>query len=76
VVPEPIGQPRVFVSHGTEDPILPIDACSGAFVPPLRAAGYTVEFEVFDGGHTVPPAIADKAFRWWTEGEPAGEPLR
>ena len=71
VVPEPVGRPRVFVSHGTEDQILPIEACSGAFVPQLRAAGYTVQFEVFDGGHTVPPAVADKAFRWWTEGDPA-----
>jgi phospholipase/carboxylesterase len=67
-VPEPVGKPRVFVSHGTEDRILPIDTCSRAFVPALQSAGYEVWFEEFQGGHSVPPAVADKAFRWWVEG--------
>jgi phospholipase/carboxylesterase len=69
VVAEPTEQrPRVFVSHGTRDQILPIDACSRSFVPPLREAGYDVTFREFDGGHTVPPAIADEGFRWWLTG--------
>lgn len=67
-VPERVGQPRVFVSHGTEDRILPIDQCSRSFVPMLAAAGYVVEYEEFQGGHTAPPAVADKAFRWWLDG--------
>ena len=67
-VPEPVGNPRVFISHGTADPVLPIDACSGAFVPHLRQAGYEVMFRPFDGGHTVPPEIADEAMRWWLAG--------
>jgi phospholipase/carboxylesterase len=65
VVPEPLGQPRVFVSHGTADPVLPIDACSRSFVPALVGAGYDVRFDEFEGGHTVPPPVADAAFRWW-----------
>jgi len=64
-VPGTVGTPRVFVSHGTADPILPIDACSRRLVPPLREAGYEVQFTEFDGGHTVPPEIADEAARWW-----------
>ena len=36
VVPAAVGRPRVFVSHGTADPVLPIDACSRSFVPALR----------------------------------------
>jgi phospholipase/carboxylesterase len=64
-VPGTVGTPRVFVSHGTADPILPIDACSRRLVPPLRDAGYDVRFHEFDGGHTVPPPIADEAIRWW-----------
>jgi phospholipase/carboxylesterase len=67
-VPEAVGKPRVFVSHGTEDRILPIDVCSRSFVPPLVSAGYDVAYEEFPGGHTVPPAVANKAFRWWLEG--------
>jgi phospholipase/carboxylesterase len=72
-VPERVGQPRVFVSHGTEDRILPIDLCSRSFVPMLQETGYRVQFEEFPGGHGVPPAVADKAFSWWLEeSAPAG----
>lgn len=69
LVPGPTGRPRVFVSHGTADPILPIDACSREFVPPLRADGYEVRFREFDGGHTVPPQVADDGVRWWLDDE-------
>ena len=70
VAPYPTGKPRVFVSHGRTDPILPIDACSGAFVPSMREAGYDVNFREFDGGHTVPPPVSDEAVRWWLDGAP------
>jgi phospholipase/carboxylesterase len=74
VAPGPTGKPRIFISHGRSDPILPIDACSRSFVPTLRGAGYEVNFREFDGGHTVPPPIADEAVRWWLDGEtPADE---
>jgi phospholipase/carboxylesterase len=68
-VAEPNGRPRVFVSHGTSDPILPFEQCSGTIVPMLRQAGYEVEFDIFDGGHTVPPPVADAGVRWWLEGD-------
>ncbi|HEY8524264.1 MAG TPA: hypothetical protein VIL48_04825 [Acidimicrobiales bacterium] len=67
-VPEVVGQPRVYVSHGTADAILPIDACSRSFVPMLRDAGYDVRFDEFDGGHTVPPPVADAGVAWWLDG--------
>ena len=68
VIPGPLhGKPRMFISHGTTDPILPIDRCSRLFVPGLRAEGYDVTYEEFDGGHTVPPPVSDKAFAWWLE---------
>ena len=65
VAPDRVGRPRLFVSHGTVDAVLPIDACSRAFVPALERAGYDVRYREFDGGHTVPPPVADEAFRWW-----------
>ena len=71
VVPAPIGRPRVFVSHGNADPVLPIDACSRSFVPALREAGYDVRFDEFEGGHTVPPPVSDGAVRWWLGAPPA-----
>ena len=55
--PDLAGRPRVFVSHGTGDRVLPIDRCSRRLVPVLRADGYDVRYEEFDGGHVVPPDL-------------------
>ncbi len=60
------GQPRLFVSHGTSDPILPIDGASRRIVPALRGRGYDVTYREFDGKHEVPPAIATEAMTWAT----------
>ncbi|MGH9217381.1 MAG: alpha/beta hydrolase [Acidimicrobiales bacterium] len=68
VVPDPTAKPRIFISHGTADPILPIDACSRSFVPSLRRAGHEVNFREFDGGHNVPPPVSDEGVRWWLDG--------
>jgi hypothetical protein len=35
-------------------------------VPKLRAAGYDVKYQEFDGPHVVPPEIARQAFGWFT----------
>ncbi|WP_207455541.1 alpha/beta hydrolase [Herbiconiux sp. SYSU D00978] len=62
VVPGPReGRPPVFVSHGTSDPILPIDRCSREIVPRLRAEGYDVDYREFDDGHVVPPTVVAAA---------------
>jgi predicted esterase len=37
-------------------------------VPALQRAGYDVLYHEFDGGHTVPPDIAEEAFKWLREG--------
>ena len=57
------GRPRVFVSHGRTDEILPIDRCSRVIVPRLRRQGYDVTFRQFDGGHDVPPPIAREGMK-------------
>ena len=59
------GKPRIFISHGTNDAILPIDSCSRRLVPELKRGGYIVKYQEFDGPHTVPREIADQAFRWF-----------
>jgi phospholipase/carboxylesterase len=58
------GRPQVFISHGTADPILPIDRCSRVIVPQLRRRGYDVTFREFDGRHEVPASIAAAAMTW------------
>jgi phospholipase/carboxylesterase len=55
------GSPRIFVSHGVEDEVLPIDPCSRRLVPLLRKAGYDVDYREFPAGHVVPPEMVDAA---------------
>jgi phospholipase/carboxylesterase len=55
------GSPRIFVSHGTRDRVLPIDRCSHRIVPSLKRDGYDVHYREFDGGHTILPEIALEA---------------
>ena len=52
--PGQAGTPKVFISHGTEDDVLPIDRCSRRLAPALRRAGYDLEYREFVGGHVVP----------------------
>jgi phospholipase/carboxylesterase len=59
------GSPRLFISHGTHDPVLPVERCSRRIVPQLRRAGYDVRYHEFDGPHTIPPAIAREAVTWF-----------
>ena len=66
--PEPVGRPRVFVSHGVADDVLPIGACSRRLVPRLRAAGYEVRYREFPEGHLVPAELALEAMAMLAEG--------
>ena len=61
-----VGRPRIFVSHGTRDQVLSIDATSRIFVPKLRGARYGVRYREFEGPHTVPQDIAQEALGWFT----------
>jgi predicted esterase len=58
------GKPRLFVSHGVHDQVLPIDLCSRRIVRDLRGDGYEVRYTEFDGGHAVPTDIAGAALDW------------
>jgi phospholipase/carboxylesterase len=59
--PDTVGQPSIYVSHGTEDDVLPIERCSRRLVPRLQAAGHAVRYEEFEGGHSVPDWAARDA---------------
>ena len=58
------GKPRIYVSHGVEDEILPIDRCSRRIVPALKRNGYDVVFKEFIGGHTIPAEIATAGMKF------------
>jgi phospholipase/carboxylesterase len=51
-------------AHGTRDRVLHVERCSRRIVPMLRASGYTVRYEEFDGGHEVPAGIASAVASW------------
>lgn len=55
------GKPRVYVSHGVHDRVLPVAACSRKVVPRLESAGYDVLYREFGGAHTVPAEVAEEA---------------
>lgn len=60
-------KPRIFISHGTQDPILPVGASRNDTVPLLRKRGYDVTYREFDGGHLVPAEISEAALDWFLE---------
>jgi phospholipase/carboxylesterase len=60
-----VGNPAIFISHGTNDNILPIETTSRRFVPRLKEGGYDVHYREFTGGHMVPPDVAREAFTWF-----------
>jgi phospholipase/carboxylesterase len=59
-----VGKARIFLSHGTDDPILPIDGASRSIARDFRSAGFSVTLREFAGEHTIPPEVAREAFRW------------
>ena len=66
------GRPALFVSHGTEDEILPIEACSRRLMPKLNRAGYYGQYMEFPGPHTVPPEVHQAALAFLLAGAEAG----
>jgi phospholipase/carboxylesterase len=53
----------VFQSHGTDDPLLPY-AIAEQLRDALVAAGMSVTFDSFDGGHGIPPATMKRLGEW------------
>jgi phospholipase/carboxylesterase len=62
---QPVGKPRIFVSHGTDDTILPVTTSRDVIVPTLRGSGYKVRYEEFLGGHEVTIGVSNLALNWF-----------
>jgi predicted esterase len=67
------GRPALYISHGTDDRVLPIARCSRPIVRALQGARYEVAYREFRGGHEIPAQIASEAVRWWLSGPLAQE---
>jgi predicted esterase len=59
----PHGKPRIFISHGTRDHILPIDRCGRRIAASLISRGYEVTFREFDGDHEIPADVAREGLK-------------
>ena len=59
------GRPRIFISHGVSDQVMPIDETSRQFVPRLKRLGYDVTYREYEGRHGVPPAVVREGFAWF-----------
>jgi predicted esterase len=62
------GRPRLFVSHGTADRVLPIERCGRPIARRARDDGYDVTYREFEGGHEVPEAVRREAVAWLVDG--------
>jgi phospholipase/carboxylesterase len=58
------GPPEIFITHGTDDPVLPVEQTREEFVAELEERGYEVTFREFDGGHGMPNALVPEMLDW------------
>ena len=63
--PGQLGSPRIWISHGTRDRVLPVERCGRRVSRALAGAGYEVTYEEFDGGHVMTPDLVASALDWW-----------
>jgi phospholipase/carboxylesterase len=59
------GKPRIYISHGVRDHILPIAPCSRRIVPRLKRLNYEINYNEFQGEHEIPGHIATGAVNWF-----------
>lgn len=64
ILAQHVGAPRCFVTHGTDDSVVPLAGSSRRLVPQLERLGCAVTYREFDGGHELPPALVSEAFAW------------
>lgn len=65
--PSQHGSPRVWVSHGDADQVLPVDRCGRRVARTLTGAGYDVRYEEFAGPHVVRQEDVEAALDWWLQ---------
>jgi predicted esterase len=58
------GKPKIYLSHGRQDDILPFGRCGAVIAKRLQDAKYDVRFDVFDGKHVASPELRSAALGW------------
>lgn len=62
--PSRVGKPRVYITHGNNDEVLPVSSSRNRIVPQLKQWGHEVIYKEFNGGHALDPELGREAFRW------------
>jgi phospholipase/carboxylesterase len=62
--PVRFGKPPVFIAHGVQDQVLPINSTE-QIVRGLKQAGYAVDYRAFTGNHMMRPDVVKESFRWF-----------
>lgn len=62
--PSRVGAPRILITHGSEDQILPIELTGQLIAAQVEQAGYTTTYHEFAGGHRLTPEIRELSLRW------------
>jgi phospholipase/carboxylesterase len=57
------GKPKVYITHGTQDTILPVEGSRDRLVPQLRQWGHEVHYQEFTGGHGIPGDLVRQIFK-------------
>jgi phospholipase/carboxylesterase len=60
-----VGKPKIYISHGTDDTIIPVEGSRDDIVHTFINHGYDVTYNEFDGGHQVPYTISEAALDWF-----------
>ncbi|SDY44278.1 phospholipase/carboxylesterase [Modestobacter sp. DSM 44400] len=63
--PGQAGRPRLWLTHGDDDRVLPVDRCGRRVAAELTAAGYDVTYDEFQGGHVVRADGVTAGLDWW-----------
>lgn len=56
---------RVYLAHGEQDRVLPVQPTRDIFAPALRGLGFDVKLRLFQGRHEMPAHLRAEAFDWW-----------
>jgi phospholipase/carboxylesterase len=57
-------RPKIYVSHGHQDQILPYEYAGPRVAERLRSDGYSVQFRDFEGRHEIPPDVAAEVVKF------------
>ena len=66
IIPGPVhGRPKIYMSHGRQDNVLPIEQCGRRIASQLTRQAYVLRFDEFDGGHMASPEVRETAVSWF-----------